>query len=160
MNKFWMVVFLTLIWCGFSGNFGWLNILLGALVASVCYWVIPADHYAPYTIRVLPLLRLLLTVLIELIKSSLIVAWEVITPGDRAQPSIIEVPLSCEHEIERTVLANLISLTPGTLSIDLSPDKSLLTVHVMFAQDPTPTLNFIHGHLEPQVIKVFRRAHH
>ena len=134
MNKFWMVVFLTLIWCGFSGNFGWLNILLGALVASVCYWVIPTDHYAPYTIRVLPLLRLLLTVLIELIKSSLIVAWEVITPGDRAQPSIIEVPLSCEHEIERTVLANLISLTPGTLSIDLSPDKSLLTVHAIKAR--------------------------
>ena len=159
MNKFWMVVFLALIWCGFSGNFGWLNIVLGAVIASVCYWIIPAGQYAPYTIRVLPLLRLLLTVLFELVKSSLIVAWEVLTPHDRAQPNIIDVPLSCTHEIERTVLANLISLTPGTLSVDFNEKDNTLLVHVMFAQDPTPTLNFIHDHLEPQVIKVFRRAH-
>ena len=159
MNKFWMMVFLTLIWCGFSGNFGWLNIVFGTIVASVCYWVIPADQYAPYTIRIMPLFGLLLTVLIELIKSSMIVAWEVITPGNRAQPNIIEVTLSCQHEIERTVLANLISLTPGTLSVDFNKKDNTLLVHVMFAQDPTSTLHFIHNHLEPKVIKVFRRAH-
>ena len=158
MNKFWMVIFLTLIWCGFSGNFGWLNIVFGAVIASACYWIIPAGQYAPYTIRVLPLLRLLLTVLFELVKSSLIVAWEVLTPRDRAQPKIIDVPLSCTHEIERTVLANLISLTPGTLSVDFNEKDNTLLVHVMFAQDPLPTLNFIHDHLEPQVKRVFRYA--
>ena len=77
--------------------------------------------------------------LYELTVSSFEVAWEVITPTHRSRPAIVAVPLDIEEPIQITVLANLISLTPGTLSLDVSPDGKTLYVHDMFVDDPDET---------------------
>ena len=62
-----------------------------------------------------------------------------ITPGQRSRPAIVAVPLDIEDPLQITVLANLISLTPGTLSLDVSPDGKTLYVHDMFVDDPDET---------------------
>jgi hypothetical protein len=59
----------------------------------------------------------------ELIVSSVRVAWEVITPGDHSRAQIVEMPLDVESDIEILLVTNLISLTPGTLSLDVTPDR-------------------------------------
>lgn len=158
MKFFWMIVFLVLIWCGFSNDFGIANIVFGATIAAVCSWVLRSRQRDHYTVNIWPLLILLGFTAIELVKSSVLVAWEVLTPKLNSQPKIIDVPLSCRNDIECTWLANLISLTPGTLSIDLSDDKLLLKVHVMFAQDPDEAIDFIKKKLEPKVMRVFEYA--
>jgi multicomponent Na+:H+ antiporter subunit E len=63
----------------------------------------------------------------------------VITPGHQSRPGIIAVPLDIEEPVQITVLANLISLTPGSLSLDVSPDGTTLYVHEMFLDDPDET---------------------
>ena len=71
--------------------------------------------------------------LYELTVSSFQVAWDALTPTHRSRPAIVAVPLDIEEPIQITVLANLISLTPGSLSLDVSPDGKTLYVHEMFA---------------------------
>lgn len=71
----------------------------------------------------------------ELVLSSFKVAWDVITPRHRARPGILAVPLDVRSDAAVTVLANLVSLTPGSVSLDVSEDRSTLFVHAMFIDD-------------------------
>lgn len=77
----------------------------------------------------------LLFYLWELLISSLRVAYDVLTPTLHMRPAIIAVPLDLRSDLEITLLAHLVSLTPGSLSLDVSPDCRTLYVHVMFVGD-------------------------
>lgn len=68
----------------------------------------------------------------ELVVSSLRVAYDVLTPTLYMRPAIVAVPLDVRSDLAITLLANLVSLTPGSLTIDLSADRRTLYVHVMF----------------------------
>ncbi len=51
------------------------------------------------------------------------------------KPGVIAMPLEARTELEITMVANLISLTPGTLSLDVSDDRKVLYIHAMFLDD-------------------------
>mgnify|MGYP006421630531 FL=1 len=68
----------------------------------------------------------------ELVSSSVRVATEVITPGYRMRAGILAVPLSVRSDLGITLFANLISLTPGTISLDVSEDREYLYIHAMY----------------------------
>ena len=65
----------------------------------------------------------------EVVAASLWVAYEVVTPSERVKPGIIAFPLRAKSDLEIALLANLITLTPGTLTIDVSEDRKTLYVH-------------------------------
>jgi multicomponent Na+:H+ antiporter subunit E len=92
----------------------------------------------------------------ELVLSNLRVLWDVVTPGHISRPGIVGVPLSAESELEILLVANLISLTPGTLSVDLSDDRRTLYVHVMFLDDPDRFRQSIKEGLEQRILEVTR----
>ncbi len=92
----------------------------------------------------------------ELLISSLQVAWDVITPKHINRPGIIGVPLAARTDLEIFLVANLVSLTPGTLSVDLSEDKKTLYVHVMFLEDIDKTRAGIKNGLERRILEVMR----
>ncbi|HKK00284.1 MAG TPA: Na+/H+ antiporter subunit E [Desulfotignum sp.] len=92
----------------------------------------------------------------ELMISSLQVAWDVITPKHINRPGIIGVPLAARTDLEIFLVANLLSLTPGTLSVDLSEDKKTLYVHVMFLEDIDKTRAGIKNGLERRILEVMR----
>lgn len=69
----------------------------------------------------------------DLISSSFKVAFDVLTPTLQATPRFIVVPLDAKTDTEILLTANLISLTPGSLSVDISEDRKHLLVHAMFA---------------------------
>lgn len=73
--------------------------------------------------------------LAELVRSSLRVAHDVITPADRHEPAIVCIPLDVRSDAEIALLANLITLTPGTVALGLSEDRTTMLVHAMFAPD-------------------------
>ncbi len=79
--------------------------------------------------------KLLIFLVKEIIKSNILVAIDVLTPRFRSKPGIIGIPLSIKKDIEITILSNLISLTPGTLTLDISSDRSYLYFHAMFIKD-------------------------
>lgn len=63
------------------------------------------------------------------------VAWDALTPTNRLQPGVVEVPLRCRTPLEITTLANLITLTPGTLVLAITHDPPTLYVHGMYAPE-------------------------
>lgn len=93
-------------------------------------------------------------VLREIFVSSLRVAWEVLTPGPRARPGIVAVPLDLERTGQITLLAHLVTLTPGTVSLDVSDDRRSLYVHVMFLDDVETAVRDIKEGLEARVRRV------
>ncbi len=73
--------------------------------------------------------------LVILVKSNLEVAWEIITPGFTMQPRILRYRVAGLTDVEVTTLSSAITLTPGTLSADLSDDGETLFIHAMYARD-------------------------
>lgn len=95
--------------------------------------------------------------LIELVRSSVRVAADVLTPASRARPGIVRMPLEARTDLEIAVVANLISLTPGTLTIDVTPDRSALLVHVMFVDgDEADVVRSLKKTVEGPVLEVMR----
>ncbi|HLA42991.1 MAG TPA: Na+/H+ antiporter subunit E, partial [Aggregatilineales bacterium] len=91
----------------------------------------------------------------ELLLANLRVAYEVMTPGYRIRPGIVAVPLSLKSDLEISILANLITLTPGTLSLDVSTDNRTLYVHCMFLDDVEEFRESIKQGFEKRVHELF-----
>lgn len=100
-------------------------------------------------------LELLGYFLVEMIKSNIQVAIQAVAPMDRLHPAIVRLPLSVQSDMEILLLANLITLTPGTLSLDVSEDKSALYVHVINTLHPDETIASIQEGFERRIRKVF-----
>ena len=93
----------------------------------------------------------------ELLLSSLRVTIDVLSPRLDMRPAILAVPLDAETPAEITVFANLISLTPGTLTIDVSDDRQTLYVHAMYADDDADAVRReLKERLERKVLRLFR----
>lgn len=73
--------------------------------------------------------------LAELGRSGWRVALDVVSPASEARPGIVHVPLEARTDVEIALVANLISLTPGTLTVDVDPRCRILEVHVMFIDE-------------------------
>ncbi|MCG8357532.1 MAG: Na+/H+ antiporter subunit E [Kiloniellales bacterium] len=137
MSIFVLNVFLALSWAALVGSFTLPSLLLGYGVGYLALWVArPMFGRSTYFERVWRILRLAALFVYELFVSSLRVVWDVLTPTHLSRPGIVAMPLDAEGESEILLVANLISLTPGSLSIDLSPDQKTLYVHAMFVEDP------------------------
>lgn len=91
----------------------------------------------------------------ELALANLVVAWEVVTPGSFIRSGIIEVSVRSRSSLEVTLLANLISLTPGTLSVEVAGDRSSLFVHALHIVSPTH-LRLRVRRLEDRLLRVLR----
>jgi len=72
------------------------------------------------------------------------------------RPGILAVPLDAQSDAEITLLANLLTLTPGTLSLDVSPDRRFLYVHIMYITDADATRRRIKDGFERRVLEVLR----
>src|SRR5690625_5682343 len=68
----------------------------------------------------------------ELVKANFKVAFDVATPLWYMKPGVIALPITAETDVEITILANFISLTPGTSILDVSSDRRRLFIHAIF----------------------------
>ena len=68
----------------------------------------------------------------ELVRANLRLALDVATPRYHMKPGIIAVPLDVTRDSEILLLSMLINTTPGSVALDVSPDRKLLYVHVMY----------------------------
>ena len=81
-------------------------------------------------------LTLALVFIKELIKSNIAVLRVVLNPWLRVRSGVIAVPTELTNDVALTMLANMITLTPGTLTLDISPDRRYLYVHTLNLDDP------------------------
>ena len=93
--------------------------------------------------------------LYELILANLRVAWEVITPGYSMQAGIVRVPTDCQTEWEMMFLANTITMTPGTLSLEVDTDTRDLYVHTLYVADRDEFIADVHS-IERVLLRAMR----
>jgi multicomponent Na+:H+ antiporter subunit E len=145
---------------GFSAVLGQLNLsgfIAGFVVGYLALWLSkPLYGSTGYFERLPKVLGLITFFGKELLISNVKVLWDVITPQHISRPGIIAIPLDARTDAEIMLVANLISLTPGTLSLDLSQDRRLLYVHVMFLDDIDQMRRQIKQGLERRVLEVMR----
>lgn len=149
---------LVLLWGGITGNFSAPNLLLGVIAAFAAIALLRRSFSQPVKwSKVRAVLALILSFLVELMASAFRVAKIVLTPNlDAAlRPAIVAFPLSLKSPGEIATLASLITLTPGTLSVDVSDDKSVLYVHVLNFTTPEAFLAELQQGFERQVREVF-----
>jgi len=91
----------------------------------------------------------------ELFLANLRVAHDVLTPRHRMKPGIIAIPLDIKSDLEIIALTNLITMTPGTLSLDVSTDRRVLYIHAMYIDDLEGLRREIKDGLEKKVMEVF-----
>lgn len=137
MNPLSINLVLAVVWAALSGSFTLASLLVGFIVGYVTLWAMqPLFPTSRYCSKLIGLVKLAVFFIWELLISSLKVAWSVVTPLRYSKPGIISVPLDPMTDTELTVLGNLISLTPGSLSLDVSVDRKHLIVHAMFIEEP------------------------
>ncbi len=159
MNLLALNAALALGWAAVSGEFTLPTLAIGFALGYGALWLtrgLYPDAASRYFGRLPRALRLAAYFLWELLLSSLRVAWDVVTPSMHAKPGIIRVPLDAQTDAEILVTANLVSLTPGSLSLDVSPDRRELYVHVMFLDDAEAEKRAIKDKLERRVLEVMR----
>lgn len=96
---------------------------------------------------------LLLTYSVDLIRSNLVVAYEVLTPTAKLTPGVIGVEVDVRGW-RLVMLANLVTLTPGTLTLDVSADSSVLYVHTLHLRHPQATRDEVLA-LQSRIMEVF-----
>ena len=92
----------------------------------------------------------------ELILSALKVAWLVLQPRMRIRPAIIAYPLTVMTDAQITLLANMITLTPGTLSVDVSADRKTLYIHAIDVASKEALIGEIAAGFETKILGVLR----
>ena len=157
MNAFVYNVILAFCWAAVTGSFSLASLLTGLVLGFAALWVVQpligVERF--YFLRVFRVIRLALFFLWELLLSSIKVAADVLRPFPRNNPKIIAVPLDVKSDLEILLLTNLISLTPGTLSVDVTEDRETLIVHAMFADDPEAEVSHLKAGMERMVLEAF-----
>ncbi len=98
--------------------------------------------------RPLLLLRFIAMVLYDILVANLAVARLILGRQERLQPAFLVLPLRLQSEVAISVLANTISLTPGTVSTYLSADRRCLIIHSLHTTDPDDLLSTIRQRYE------------
>ncbi len=148
---------LAFVWAAVTADFSLANLVLGFVLAALGLWLI-RDQVGTrvYFGRTRRVVGLLLVFLYELVKSALRVAWLVVQPRMPLHPGIIAYPLRVDRDFEITLLANLITLTPGTLSVDVSADRRYLFIHAVDVPDPEALKRDIAHSFERRIMEAMR----
>lgn len=130
------------------------------LVGLVLALVIPIERVddrrkLPTLWRLLGFARLLLSLLLDILQSGFSLARQVCAPRLHNRATWLDVPLTLENRHARAMLASCISLTPGTISVDIDDQRKLLLVHCLHVDDPGITIAQIHARYQQPLEELF-----
>lgn len=157
MSLFLANVLLALAWTAVTGSFTVLNFAFGFVLAIGALSLIREQvGSVGYFSRARRVSSLAVLFIYELILSAWKVAVLVVSPKMDLKPGIFAYPLKVDRDFEITLLANLITLTPGTLSVDVSDDRRTLYVHALDCSDPDQARRDIAHGFERKIMEAFR----
>ncbi len=150
-------ILLAIAWSALTGVFTPINLVFGFALGYGVLWFLRRQLRGErYFIKAPQVVRFVVYVLWEIILANINVARVVLlTPKQQIKPGIVAIPLDIRSDAEITMLANLITLTPGTLSLDVADDRSCLYVHAIDIGDPERFRRGIKEGFERLVYEVF-----
>ncbi len=138
MNGRWFQILgLTIVWLLLWGEITPWLVVGGLITAWVVVVAFPFPK-APWvaTLRPWPLVTLLARFALDVLRASAEVAWIAVRPAPPPASAILRVDLRTRSELLMTITAELVSLVPGSLLIELDPETSSLYVHVLDGSTP------------------------
>ena len=160
MNLFLLNLFLAISWMLVLGNYSRMGFFSGFIMGFMALWLMRALYrkQSSYFQKTWSMLYLIVFFSKELFLSSIKVFWDIVTPPMNSNPDMIEMKLDAKTDLEIMLVANFISLTPGTLSIDLNKNKTKLRIHAMFVDDKEKLIASIKNGIEKRLLDVLRSS--
>ena len=157
MKLFLSNIILALLWALLSGEISQFSLITGFVLG---YWVLgmmaTKASVKSYFKKVRQTVAFALEFLKDLAVSTYRVVYDILTPTHYMKPGVIAFPMEAKTDAEITMLANVITLTPGTLSLDVSEDRETLYIHAMYIDDPDELRREIREGLEKKLLEMMR----
>jgi len=113
-------------------------------------------YVTKFFVKIYQVVSFVIYYLTEMIKANILIATDILSPRPKMTPGILKIKLEVESDHEILSLFNLISMTPGTLSIDLSDDKKFIYIHAWHVKDVDKFKENLKNTLEKRVLEVYR----
>ena len=156
-----LLVWLVLVWNFLWGTWSWANLLGGIVVALLVTVLLPLPPVVGGTrVRPLAFLRFLGYFLVDLLTSGAEVAWQTVRPRGIGRSAIIRVQLRTDSDLLLTILAESLTLVPGSMVIDMDRERRTLAVHILHGADEGDVLRQRESVLaqEERVVRAFGTA--
>lgn len=148
---------LTFVWVALTGSFIFINFFYGFVLGYFILWTLNRNSdEGGYFKRLPKVISFLFFFIYELLLANLEVAYDLVTPSFYMKPGIVKFELTARTDLEITLLSNLISLTPGTMILDVSDDKKVLYIHVMYVKDREKFVRRIREGFERRLLNILR----
>jgi len=147
---------LTLLWLLLNNTTAPGHIVLGLALGwaipwfTLAFWPEPVRFHRP-----MAMLRFAGVFLVDVVSSNLTVARLVLAGPRALRPAFVQVPLDVTDEFAISLLANVICLTPGTVSAHLSPDHRVLMLHALVCEDADALVHTIKIRFETPIKEIF-----
>lgn len=152
-----MNLLLTFVWVALTGSFLLSNFFFGFLLGFFILWLMSRGNpKRKYFTQIPKIIAFIFYFLYEMMKAIFEVAYDVVTPKYFMKPGIVKFPLTAKSDFEITLLCNCISLTPGTLIMDVSDDKKVIYIHVMYLKDKDKFISQVQNGLEKKLLEILR----
>jgi multicomponent Na+:H+ antiporter subunit E len=136
VNLFLLNILLAIAWAALMGSFEPQQLLFGFVLGYLVLWLVARMGRPSRYFKQLPLgIELLLFFLFDVLRANVRMAVTILSPRMRLRPAVVAVPLILKSEAAMILLANMLTLTPGTLSLDVSTDRQMLYVHTVWLED-------------------------
>ncbi|MBU6955341.1 Na+/H+ antiporter subunit E [Hahella sp. HN01] len=152
----WLSLLLFVAWLMLNNSAAPGHLVLGALLAiAIPRLTARLGDPQPTMKRPVLAIRYVLRVLGDIIRDNFRVALLIMGPNQRLQPAFVALPLELHEPLPLTILAGTISLTPGTVSVEISDDKLWLYIHTLHLDDEAELIAHIKGRYEAALKEIF-----
>jgi multicomponent Na+:H+ antiporter subunit E len=156
VTMFLLNIMLAVLWCFTWGTFDFYTLATGFVLAYALLGAYSRVTVVEgYGTKARDLVRFAAYFVRVLFVANLQIAYEILTPGLGAAPRIVRFDVTGLTPVQRTILANSINLTPGTLVVDMSPDRRTFYVHCMYARNRDDALAELADLKRRLVLEVF-----
>lgn len=157
IKQFLMNLLLSFIWVALTGSMYYTNFVFGFMLGFGILWIMNRNEGdRSYFYKVPRIISFVFYFIWQMIKANLQVAYDVITPRYFMRPGIVKFPLNARTETEINLLSMMISLTPGTLILDISEDRKTMYIHVMYLDNQEKFVRQMKTGLERRLLEALR----
>lgn len=157
IKQFLMNLLLSFIWVALTGSMYYTNFVFGFMLGFGILWIMNRNEGdRSYFYKVPRIINFVFYFIWQMIKANFQVAYDVITPRYFMRPGIVKFPLNARTETEINLLSMMISLTPGTLILDISEDRKTMYIHVMYLDNPEKFVREMKTGLERRLLEAIR----
>jgi multicomponent Na+:H+ antiporter subunit E len=134
----WLTVLWVLLWGDVTAGNVITGIFFGSLILACARLTRSRAVDAETLPRINPLMILYFIVYVigKLIQANLVLAWEILTPRNRINSGIIAVPLHTDSQLAMLAVASVVTLTPGSVTLEAKGSPTVLYIHVLHLHDP------------------------